>query len=579
MGVSVSLLLGIVACNKGSGLSDNAGLTLMSKINIALGRDSEAADLMSWETCTAYAASAKEKGDYAKARVYFAKAIEKAEKFDPKDPRLPTALRNLAGTYLGEKKAREAEPLMQRVIDIRKKELGASHPDAISSQNELGALYADQGRDAEATELMSWDKCTEYGTKEGKKGDHARARVYFAKSLEKAEKFDPKDLRLPMALNNLAKAYLAENKFDEAEPLMKRRIDIYVKELGPSNSYSTSSKNELGVLYVEQNRNAEASPLLSWDQRTEYGMKAAGAGDYAKARLYFIENLHEAEQFASNDPRLPMAIRYLATAYLAEKKFREAEPLMKRMIDIHMKNWGASHPDVIASKDELGLIYAEQGRDTESMRLLSWDKFIEYGMKAAEAGKYAKARQYLTEAFYKAEKFDPKDSRLMAVMNYLVKVYSAENKFAEAEPFFKRVLTVYEKNHLEDLALASLLNNLGGVYLVQEKFTEAEPFFKRGLEIRSKKLGSTHPESVTAQNNLASLYIVQKRFPEAEKILQDSITIIKKNEGPVPLMINLLENYATVLQALKQDDEAEKIIRQFLRLKNNIPIKNMEIDG
>lgn len=237
------------------------------------------------------------------------------------------------------------------------------------------------------------------------------------------------------------------------------------------------------------------------------------------------------------------------------------------------------HPDKSLVQYRLLILLAgiemTLGRDAEAAQLIPWDVGSEYAVKLAKEGDYTKARLYFSEALKKAEEFGPQDPRLAKSLENLASFYQNQAKFAEteSEALLKYVVAIYEERH--DPGLTASLNNLAGLYQRRGRFAEAETLFKRVLTIRSEKLGLSHFDVILTQNNLASLYIVQHRFPEAEKILKDSIEATKKNNGPVPLMVALLENYASVLQALQRNDEAETIIRQFSRLQNGASIKDM----
>lgn len=215
------------------------------------------------------------------------------------------------------------------------------------------------------------------------------------------------------------------------------------------------------------------------------------------------------------------------------------------------------------------------GREDEATQLLPWDVGNEYAMKLAKQGDNAKALIYFSGAFKKAEEFGPNDPRLLISLNNLTGIYQKQGNFHEMKHMLKRAV-VLTSHDPESLDHASSLNNLAGFYQSQGRLAEAEPLFTQALDFREKKLGDFHPDVIMVRNNLASLYIAQGRYPEAEPLLRNSIDVVKKNSGPVPLMIALLENYASLLQALKQNEEAEKIIRQFTRLKNGTSIKDME---
>ncbi len=57
-----------------------------------------------------------------------------------------TALNNLAELYRSQGKYEQAEPLYQRALAIREKQLGAEHPDTATNLNNLALLYQTQGK-------------------------------------------------------------------------------------------------------------------------------------------------------------------------------------------------------------------------------------------------------------------------------------------------------------------------------------------------------------------------------------------------------------------------------------------------
>jgi CHAT domain-containing protein len=78
--------------------------------------------------------------------------------------------------------------------------------------------------------------------------------------LEKA--LGPDHPRLAAALNNLAKVYQAQERYADAEPLIKRALAIGEKALGPSHPRFANVLNHLADLYRAQGRYAEALPLV-----------------------------------------------------------------------------------------------------------------------------------------------------------------------------------------------------------------------------------------------------------------------------------------------------------------------------
>ena len=63
------------------------------------------------------------------------------------------SLNNLAALYADQGRYADAEPLYKRALAIREKALGPDHPDVATSLNNLAELYRDQGRYADAEPL------------------------------------------------------------------------------------------------------------------------------------------------------------------------------------------------------------------------------------------------------------------------------------------------------------------------------------------------------------------------------------------------------------------------------------------
>jgi tetratricopeptide (TPR) repeat protein len=68
-------------------------------------------------------------------------------------PHFATNLNNLAGVYYVQRRYKEAEPLLQQALQLRRRLLGEEHPDVASNLNNLAGLYQFQGRYSEAEPL------------------------------------------------------------------------------------------------------------------------------------------------------------------------------------------------------------------------------------------------------------------------------------------------------------------------------------------------------------------------------------------------------------------------------------------
>jgi tetratricopeptide (TPR) repeat protein len=91
--------------------------------------------------------------NYAEATRMFTAALQVAEEFGPKDPRLGVTLNNLAHAHQMARRYAEAEVLYQRAIEIAAREHGNEHPDAAVCLANLAGCYQAQQRYVEAEPL------------------------------------------------------------------------------------------------------------------------------------------------------------------------------------------------------------------------------------------------------------------------------------------------------------------------------------------------------------------------------------------------------------------------------------------
>ncbi len=180
----------------------------------------------------------------------------------------------------GEGQFGEAVPLAERALDIRKKVLGAMHPDVAESLNNLALLYQAQGAYPKAEPLLvralairekarrpmhpdvalSLNNLAEIYRAQGA---YAKAEPLYVRALEIREKaLGPMHPDVALSLNNFALLYQAQGAYGKAEPLLVRALDIHEKALGPMHPDVAQSLNNLALLYKVQGAYPKSEPLL-----------------------------------------------------------------------------------------------------------------------------------------------------------------------------------------------------------------------------------------------------------------------------------------------------------------------------
>ena len=139
-------------------------------------------------------------------------------------------------------------------------------------------------------------------------------------------------------LNNLAGLYESQGKYEKAEPLHQRSLEIREKALGPDHPSVGTSLNNLAGLYESQGKYEKAEPL--YQRSLEISEKALGP----------------------DHPDVGTSLNNLAGLYESQGKYEKAEPLYQRSLEIREKALGPDHPSVGTSLNNLAYLYKSQGK-------------------------------------------------------------------------------------------------------------------------------------------------------------------------------------------------------------------------
>jgi len=107
-----------------------------------------------------------------------------------------------------------------------------------------------------------WQMYTASGKQFVRLRNHREAQRMFEAAVQTAEEFGPHDPRLGVALNNLARVHQARRRFDQAEALFTRALDMARESHGQEHPDTAVTMANLAGLYRAQQRYDEAERLL-----------------------------------------------------------------------------------------------------------------------------------------------------------------------------------------------------------------------------------------------------------------------------------------------------------------------------
>ena len=135
------------------------------------------------------------------------------------------------------------------------------------------------------------------------------------------------------SLNNLAMLYYSMGRYGEAEPLYVHLLEIRESKLGADHLDTATSLNNLALLYDSMGRYSEAEPLYV-------------------SSLEIIES-----QLGPDHPYMAVGLNNLAEVYRSTGRYSEAEPLYVRSLEIRESTLGADHLDMATNLNNLALLY------------------------------------------------------------------------------------------------------------------------------------------------------------------------------------------------------------------------------
>ncbi len=307
--------------------------------------------------------------------------------------------------------------------------------------------------------------------------------------------------------------------------------------LGDSINYLNYSETKLAFL------SDQLALLPVGDDKIKLRLKTASIFstlarfNEAEKQLRIAKN--EAEE---NSHIFSVVINNLATLLQATNRLDEAEPMMRRSLEIDETSYGKDHPNVATSLNNLATLLAATNR-------------------------LDKAEPMMRRALDIVETSYGKDHPEVAInLNNLAQLLEDTNRLDEAEPMMHRALKIDEASYgIDHPSVAIRLNNLAILLQATNRLDEAEPMMRRALEIDGASYGKDHPNVATSLNNLAQLLQASNRLDEAEPMMRRALEIDEASYGlDHPDYAIRLNNLAQLLQATNRLDEAEPMMRRHL---------------
>jgi tetratricopeptide (TPR) repeat protein len=395
---------------------------------------------------------------------------------------------------------REAQPLVEQLLALRKRVLGEDHADTATSYNAVAynRYLQAQYHDAEV--------------------GYRRALALRRKLLGE----DHPDTA--ESYNNVAMSLSAQGKPRDAEEGLRKALAIWRRVLGEEHEKTALSYNNLATNLAAQGKYAQAERY--YIQALALCRKVLGDEHFLTATTYnnLAQNLADQGKFAQAEQSFRQALALFrkllgeehpstATVYNnlamnldAQGKYLQAEQIHRRALAIRRIMLGEEHPETASSYSNLALSLQAQG-------------------------KLAQAEQGFRQALAITRKTLGEEHPLTATgHDNVAHCLMAQGKHVEAEEGNRQALALRRKALGEEHPdTAASYNNLAHDLLSQGKSQEAEENDRKALALFRKLLGEEHPNTAASYYNLGLDHYAQGRYAEAEKLWRKAAESFAQN--------------------------------------------------
>lgn len=257
-----------------------------------------------------------QKGEYEEGEHFYKRAISISEKHEPTSLYLSQMLQNIGELYYIRGDLKIAEEVYLRSLNIKETYFGANHITIAPLATDLGLLYYTYG-------------------------DYAKAENFYKKACSLEERL--RSPSLATTLYRLGQLYIIQERYDMAETVLKRSVEIYESVIGKQHYTLAVVLAELALVYTKT-KNYEKGQAL-YEQALLISEKQLGKEHVGTATIIYN----------------------MALLYADKKDYDQAIALQKKAIDIYERGLFAS-PILSVFNNKLSEHFQLRGNVDEAIR-------------------------------------------------------------------------------------------------------------------------------------------------------------------------------------------------------------------
>ncbi|HEX9735565.1 MAG TPA: serine/threonine-protein kinase [Thermoanaerobaculia bacterium] len=442
----------------------------------------------------------------------------------------------------------DAEPLLDRALDVRRRSRRVSAPALADSLFNVAELKVARGRYAEAEEL------------------HRKALAMRRRHLVE------EDERLAQSENALALALNALGRPGEAEAILRTALERQSRVLGAHEEVALTINNLALVLRGREDREAAALYRRALEMNRELigdghpdlagGLKNLATvlcelGEHEEALTLFAEaEALERKVLGLDHWTVATTWNNLANCKRTMGDLDEADNLYRKALELRRTVLGPDHPEVADSLNNLGLLSFERGD------LQTAEELFRQALDIFNDSSYG-PHPDVTEA-----------------LSSLAAVLSQRGELGEAEELYRETLATYRQRFGErHVRIARNQHNLATVLMRQGRLSEAEEPFREALTLYRQILGDEHAAVAEVLHSLGVLLYRMGRLPEAESEIRAAAKLRRRLSGAKDRLYGMSTvTLGRLLLEQERPNEAEPVLREALAIWDDYPSDQRQPD-
>jgi len=493
-------------------------------------------------------------------------------------PELQAELMNLIGAaYMNLGQSTTASSLFERSLSIRRRDLGADHPDTLAVMCNLGLAMLSLERFDEAKIILHEafatsqrvlkaehpdfiDYSTSYAQVLLAQGKLDRARGVLEETLRQSGADVPPE-HLVKVKASLAMIFVAGGNHEEAERNLREALSIAETIWNNPDDRLVRIRNNLALALQNAGQHAEAEEHLRKCLDTRRELFGVGHPDFIQSldnlgRLLeeqeryddlaalLLESTEEAESVLPSDSLQLINLKYrLGKVYLNQGRLDEAERMLRASYAARRRILGEGHRSTIESLATLGLLLRKKGNAEEAKDIMRSSQLGSDGLS------------------------DNVDPFTPLIVDGLLDDLLSQGRFDEAEILAEEILRARRK----ELG-AGHSNTLGAwIRLAQVKYVvgedeEAVHVLRECHHAYRAEYGGGHMLTLSAQHALGSMLFDTNQRLEAESVLVDCYKSKRELYGDFDeTTLATMSLLGEVLSAARKMEEAESLLTRCLK--------------